>query len=252
MKFRFWWSETHGLIRTIDRAFPEVLADDIWVPGSPYVLDAITGMGEDPHSCGEWVDELEPEQAIALAKKKKIDLFSVDDDSKKLEATAIKMALEAHNNQRYGDLPYQAHLEHVQKILTQFGYNNEPHLVIAAWLHDAIEDTSLTVADIENEFGKSIADTVYRVTDEPGSNRTERKKKTYPKIYQHREATVVKLCDRIANVEASQNNKKKFKIYQAEQPALKAAVFSPGIADKLWSFLDSLLAKPFADSSDPR
>ncbi len=66
-RFRFWFSDTRGLIRqrrTVEAVFrPEVSVSGKWVTGSSYVMDAITGMGEDPWSCGEWADDWSPEQA---------------------------------------------------------------------------------------------------------------------------------------------------------------------------------------------
>ena len=146
IKFRFWKSDQHGLIRVVDDEFPQIFQNGLWVHGSPYVLDAITGMGEDPYSCGEWAEKIEPYEAIEIGQQNKIDLFQMPDaDTKKqLEASAVRMALISHGNQRYGDLPYQMHLEHVQAILTRFGLDSEENLVIAAWLHDTLEDTPLT------------------------------------------------------------------------------------------------------------
>ena len=242
IKFRFWKSDKHGLIRVIDDEFPQVSKNRIWVHGSPYVLDAITGMGEDAYSCGEWAEEIEPSEAIDLALGKGIDLFDIPDagPEKQLEASAIKMALLAHGKQRYGDKPYQLHLEQVQAVLIRFGLDSEKNLVIAAWLHDTLEDTALTAKEIADQFGSPIADIVYRVTDEVGANRQERKSKTYPKIRNHREATLVKLCDRIANVEASSKDPEKRLMYQNEYFSFKKGVWVDGIADPLWTYLDSV------------
>lgn len=35
---------------------------------NPYALDALTGMGEDPYSCGEWCDPISEEEAAAVAR----------------------------------------------------------------------------------------------------------------------------------------------------------------------------------------
>lgn len=79
VKYLFHHSDKHGLIRerytTKQRFFPEVHKRGRWVPGSPYVLDAITGMGEDPYSCGEWSEPWSLDQAQQYAQVHEIDLF---------------------------------------------------------------------------------------------------------------------------------------------------------------------------------
>lgn len=154
---------------------------------------------------------------------------------------AEEFAIKAHGTQKYGDAPYEAHLRHVVKILTDEGFATDPVLLAAAWLHDVAEDTATSLTEIETVFGADVSDIVQRVTDEPGANRKERKSKTYPKIRTHRGATIVKLCDRIANVEASKANPKKMSMYLSEHPEFRKALFVPGIADPLWLRLETLL-----------
>lgn len=74
-EYQFWFSDTRGLIRHGKR-YPEVWRDGQWVVGSPYVMDAITGMGEDPHSCGEYADQWTSDQAATYAAEHGIDLFA--------------------------------------------------------------------------------------------------------------------------------------------------------------------------------
>jgi hypothetical protein len=45
-----------------------------WKVGNSYMLDAITGMGEDPYSCGEWCDDLTAKEAAKLARKMGVEL----------------------------------------------------------------------------------------------------------------------------------------------------------------------------------
>lgn len=155
---------------------------------------------------------------------------------------AEQFATAAHGSQKYGSQPYVCHLQHVILILKQEGYDNNPILADACWLHDVAEDTQTSLDEIEKHFGFEVRDIVYRVTDEPGQNREERKLKTYPKIKGHQNATIVKLCDRIANVEASKNNPQKFIMYKNEYSKFKQHLFVSGLADNLWQRLDILLA----------
>lgn len=88
----------------------------------------------------------------------------------------------------------------------------------ACFLHDTLEDTETTYNELKKHFGQYIAELVYAVTDELGRNRKERKAKTYKKIRKFGiDAVLLKLCDRIANVEnAIQTNNAIIKMYQRE------------------------------------
>jgi len=67
--YEFWLADGHGLIRQRRKsgrlAHPEVWRNGRWITGSSFVVDAITGMGEDAFSCGEFADAL----TISEAKK---------------------------------------------------------------------------------------------------------------------------------------------------------------------------------------
>ena len=54
-------------------------------------------------------------------------------------------------------------------------------VVAAAWLHDTIEDTSVTREDIVAHFGDEVAALVWAVTGE-GATRSERNQSAYAKI----------------------------------------------------------------------
>ncbi len=77
--FRFWSSKNYGIIRQRSgpkwSAHPEIWRKGRWITGSPYVMDAITGMGEDGYSCGGWADEMSLQDAQSHAAEKRIDLY---------------------------------------------------------------------------------------------------------------------------------------------------------------------------------
>lgn len=107
----------------------------------------------------------------------------------------------AHSNQTYNDdVPYTYHLHQVVAVLSRFGFTDSV-IVCAGFLHDAIEDTNRSYNDIKRRFGEDVAELVYAVSSELGRNREDRNKKTYPKIKGNCRATILKLADRIANVE---------------------------------------------------
>ncbi len=76
---------------------------------------------------------------------------------------AVEMAKKAHAGQfRKTGEPYIIHPLAVKKILEEWGMDEDT--VIAGILHDTVEDTSLTLNDIKNEFGESVAFLVDGVT----------------------------------------------------------------------------------------
>ena len=155
--------------------------------------------------------------------------------------SAYRFAFEAHGDQVYGDVaPYIFHCVDVVKVLQRYGADED--LVIAGLLHDTLEDTDTTYAMIECDFGKRVADLVYAVTNEPGANRAERHAKTYPKIVACQGATMLKLADRIANVEYSvAHNSPQLGMYKKEYPGFKAALYQPNWYVAMWDRLDALL-----------
>lgn len=153
-------------------------------------------------------------------------------------------ALLAHKGQTYDIFPYEKHLRDVVELLKRYGYSGV--ILIAAWLHDSIEDSTLTHAKIKNAFGIEIAELVYAVTDELGRNRKERKEKTLPKIKAYGEdAITLKLGDRIVNLEHSiRMGNTEAKMYEKEYSQFKEALYTPGTkAEPLWEHLSSLIVK---------
>ena len=76
---------------------------------------------------------------------------------------AIEVAKEAHEGQlRKTGEPYIVHPLAVKKILEEWGMDEDT--IIAGILHDTVEDTDLSLDDIKNEFGESVAFLVDGVT----------------------------------------------------------------------------------------
>lgn len=92
---------------------------------------------------------------------------------------AIEVAAKAHRDQlRKGtDVPYVSHPCAVGLILEQAGCTEE--VVAAGILHDTVEDTPLTLADIERDFGAEVARLVAG-SSEPDKSRSweDRKRHT--------------------------------------------------------------------------
>lgn len=165
-----------------------------------------------------------------------------DGESKAKIDAARAFALKAHGNQRYGLHPYRRHLEDVVDTLGRF-LCVEAELFCAAWLHDCLEDTDATEEELSRLFGARVGALVAAVTLAPGVERSEALRAAYQKIRLCPGATMLKLADRIANVDAALAGPlEKLEKYRREHPGFKAALQKDGEYVDLWSYLDFLIA----------
>lgn len=89
------------------------------------------------------------------------DTFTAVD--RELILQAYHYAEIAHSGQkRASGEPYITHCVAVASILSEL--NVSPAMIIAGLLHDTVEDTSVTITDIRNEFGEEVAQMVDGVT----------------------------------------------------------------------------------------
>lgn len=99
--------------------------------------------------------------------------------------------------------PYINHLLEVSHLVTQATNGSEPNVVIAALLHDAIEDQGIPAETIATEFGQQVAAIVLEVTDDKSLPKAERKRRQVESApHKSREAKLIKLADKISNVRA--------------------------------------------------
>jgi len=73
--------------------------------------------------------------------------------------------------------PYINHLLEVASLASEATSDSDPIVVIAALLHNAVEDQEVPVEMIAREFGKQVADIVMEVTDDKTLPKDERKRK---------------------------------------------------------------------------
>lgn len=119
---------------------------------------------------------------------------------------ALKFASEKHKGQvrRGSGLPYVTHpiivMELVQKYKGESSHIEE--LKCAALLHDTLEDTNTSYAEIERFFGPMVAAIVMELTSDPiaikeyGKNKYLINKMSKMSRY----AFVIKLIDRLSNI----------------------------------------------------
>jgi len=156
---------------------------------------------------------------------------------KKARAFAVKV----HGDQQYkNDLPYIVHLFAVETVLRRFGVEDE-NIRAAAYLHDVLEDTTYQTATIEIGFGDVIANMVDLVTNPKVGTRKEKHAFSYPRIAESTSATILKVADRIANVEAAGL----FDMYVKEYPEFRKHLrgsrwLTPELND-MWVHLDRLM-----------
>ena len=138
----------------------------------------------------------------------------------------ILFAAAAHKNQKVPgtDLSYLVHLSNVCMEVLAALVNSSDKVdgdlcMQGALLHDTIEDTEVKVDEIEQHFGKQVLTVVQALT----------KDKTLPKLEQMqgslqrikiagKEAAMVKMADRIVNLQPPPSywNKEKIKTYKIE------------------------------------
>jgi len=149
-----------------------------------------------------------------------------------LEAKAQALATQAHREQKYGDKPYVAHLADVVRRVKQI--TDDPEVIAAAWLHDTIEDTTVTYGDVERGFGKNVADMVWAVTG-VGQNRAEKMANAIEKIAQTPGSELVKSADRLSNAAASKDEKKMklYNRYKDEHTNLSPVLGNNALAQEL-------------------
>ncbi len=119
---------------------------------------------------------------------------------------AYKLAFDAHKAQlRYSGQPYIIHPIAVANILLDFGMDAQS--VVAAILHDTVEDTDIELERIEKEFGKDIANLVDGVTKlgrVPLSTKEEQQAENIRKMLlamsHDIRVIIIKLADRLHNM----------------------------------------------------
>jgi (p)ppGpp synthase/HD superfamily hydrolase len=84
-----------------------------------------------------------------------------------LTRDALAFADQRHAGQmrEIGDLPFVTHPIEVACLLHESGYSDE--VVAAGVLHDVLEDTDAQRGDIEQRFGRGVAELVGALTDDP-------------------------------------------------------------------------------------
>ncbi|WP_157973467.1 HD domain-containing protein [Tropicimonas sp. IMCC34043] len=117
---------------------------------------------------------------------------------------ALVFAAEAHRNQRRkgaAQEPYIDHLIEVMNLVGEATGGADVDLMIAALLHDAIEDTGVGAAELEARFGARVARIVVENSDDMSLSKPERKQRRLASIAgKPVDSRMVKLADVISNL----------------------------------------------------
>ena len=117
---------------------------------------------------------------------------------------ALAFAAHKHRDQRRkGSIapPYINHPIAVAQVLASEGGVGDTDILMAALLHDTIEDTETTVDELRQHFGEAVTAIVLEVTDDKSLRKEQRKalQIAHAAGLSHA-ARLVKLADKISNI----------------------------------------------------
>jgi (p)ppGpp synthase/HD superfamily hydrolase len=118
--------------------------------------------------------------------------------------SAALFAAQRHANQKRKGAaaePYVNHLIEVAQLVSTATPEPDVHMVMAALLHDTIEDTGTTREELMEQFGGDVAALVVEMTDDKSLPKAERKRlqvEHAPNMSIR--AQTIKLADKISNL----------------------------------------------------
>jgi len=146
-----------------------------------------------------------------------------------LKAMAFATSKHADQKRKYTGEPYVNHVFAVAALVRGVGASE--NMIVAAILHDTLEDTETTRAELEHEFGAKVADLVVELTDVfvPGKghgDRTQRKAKEAARLSTiSADAQTIKAADLIDNTASIVGRDPDFaKMYLPEKAAVLAVL----------------------------
>jgi guanosine-3',5'-bis(diphosphate) 3'-pyrophosphohydrolase len=117
---------------------------------------------------------------------------------------AMAFAAEKHRDQRRKDAgasPYINHPIAVATLLANEGSVSDQVMILAAVLHDTVEDTKTTFVELEEHFGPEVADLVRELTDDKSLDKAERKRLQIQHApHSSMAAKQLKIADKVCNI----------------------------------------------------
>ncbi len=129
----------------------------------------------------------------------------------------IKTMMQKRFMKYHPQKPEFNHLRTVVKIVSKYTKNKD--VIIATWLHDAVEDKYITYEQIEENFGKKVVYLIYELTSDKTIVQIIGKTEYLINKLNNmtNEALLIKLADRLDNVSDLKVTENSFKKYYREQ-----------------------------------
>ena len=139
---------------------------------------------------------------------------------------ALTYATAAHaavsQRRKYTDEPYIVHPARVATTVAKFGGTDE--MIAAAYLHDVVEDTGVSIVDIQDMFGTDVALIVNGLTDvskpEDGNRAVRKAMDRAHSACATYEAQFVKCADMIDNASDIGDNDPSFNVVYRKEMVL--------------------------------
>jgi guanosine-3',5'-bis(diphosphate) 3'-pyrophosphohydrolase len=187
-------------------------------------------------------DELVPLRTAYRERHRRADTALID--------RAYVVARDAHAEQvRRSGEPYIAHPVGVALILADLGLDDVT--LAGALLHDAVEDTTLTLDDVEHEFGRDVAAIVDGVTkldrlqfDSKEAQQAATLSKMFVAMAKDIRVLLIKLADRLHNMRtiASLPQAKQRRIAQETLDVYAPLAHRMGVGEVRWQLEDLAFA----------
>jgi len=138
----------------------------------------------------------------------------------------MQFARDVHKDQRrkYTNNPYTDHLAEVAGIVATVAnqYDHWRDMVVAvAWLHDCMEDQSVSDAYLSAQFGAEVAYGVFILSDLEEGNRAERKRLSRERLACAKSwVQTIKCADLISNTSSIVQHDPKFSVAYLEEKRL--------------------------------
>lgn len=163
-----------------------------------------------------------------------------------LEARAKALATERHaridHRRKYTGEPYITHPEAVAEMVR--GVPHTEAMLAAAWLHDTVEDTGTSLAEIREHFGDEVAALVEQLTDvsrpEDGSRAVRKAIDRTHSAAASPAAKTIKLADLIDNSKSILERDPAFARIYLEEKRLLLEVLREGDAS-LWATANAIV-----------
>ncbi len=156
-----------------------------------------------------------------------------------------------HANKTYNGKSYvTGHLDEIASIFVDYypvdmSMNDNNDFISVAdclctvYLHDVMEDCGVSYNEIKKQFGITVAELVFAVTNGDGRNRKERAAPTYIKMQKLPKSIYFKLGDRIVNMR--NGSKSLIDMYVNEFEEFKKKLYGRNVDNSMWLILQGII-----------